>query len=303
MTTDRPANPVDFTVSYEGPSLDDHTMPVRDLAPALMALGEAFDRANAIVNGPRTEISLDIRATISGSFELMLVLHQALNPALNMMLFNGDFISNASALKDLIFGSAGLFGLLKGLRGRQPDTQLLADGVRFRASNFEVVVPIEVFRMWQDAPLRDQVNAILQPIARAGVERVLVKEGQEIIQKVEKDEVSYFIPPSPDTAEPAQFETVFPRQRLVLTSPSFDGTGKWRLHDGERNRWYRISDEVFNQEVQSRVRLFGTGDMLDCEVAVTQTLNQGGRPRMDYEIRRVLEHIPEIPRPTPRTLI
>ncbi len=51
---------VDFSVAYEGSSLDNHAMEVRDLAPALLALGQSVDRANTLLNGERASVSLQI---------------------------------------------------------------------------------------------------------------------------------------------------------------------------------------------------------------------------------------------------
>ena len=61
-----------FTIAYDGPALQDGAMEVRDLAPALLALGQLLDAANATLNGDAAKIKLQVKATGTGSFEIAL---------------------------------------------------------------------------------------------------------------------------------------------------------------------------------------------------------------------------------------
>ena len=50
----------DLRVAYDGEALAGHTMNVRDLGPALMALGEIFVEANKILNGDRAGVEVHV---------------------------------------------------------------------------------------------------------------------------------------------------------------------------------------------------------------------------------------------------
>jgi hypothetical protein len=65
-----------FTIAYDGPALRDGAMDVRDLAPALLALGQLLDAANAALNGDAAQLKLQVRATERGSFQIVLDLAQ-----------------------------------------------------------------------------------------------------------------------------------------------------------------------------------------------------------------------------------
>lgn len=59
-----------FTIAYDGPALRDHAMDVRDLAPAMMGLGQLFDAANTALNGDGTRVRVQVKATEPGCFQI-----------------------------------------------------------------------------------------------------------------------------------------------------------------------------------------------------------------------------------------
>ena len=241
-TTDRQT---EFAVSYEGPAFVEHTMEVRDLAPALLALGQAFDRANSLLNGDRASINLSIRATRPGSFELILFLEQMLEGAGDIL--TGDLFSSAANLTEIVTGGpvlgVGLFTLIKRLRGKKPNVgPQQPDGVIFEAENVRIVVPTEVARLYSDKPIRDQLEAFVRPLGREGVERVVFRRDQTELESVRREEVEYF---KAEAESANKTEYIIPRQRLQIASLVFNQKGKWRLSDGANVHWYAMEDQDF----------------------------------------------------------
>lgn len=61
-----------FSFIFDGESVRDGEIDVADLAPALIALGQAFKATGKIVLGPAADVSLKIRTMQHGSFEVFL---------------------------------------------------------------------------------------------------------------------------------------------------------------------------------------------------------------------------------------
>ena len=286
-------SPVEFVVSYDGPALAGHTIPVRDLAPALLALGQAFERANSILNAERASVSLEIRATAEGSFEIALVLKQLFDTAVDA--FSGDFVSSAANMKELLIGGPGavlgLIGLIKWLKGSHPKEVERTDdnNITLEIDKLRLKIPAKVLDLYNDSSLRDHVEAVVRPLARPGINKITFLENQQPLETVEESEVPYFEPEEP--IDTGTTQTIIPRQRLKLASVSFV-KGKWKLNDGEKTRWYGIRDKQFSDEVEEGQRRFGSGDLLICEVVMAQSIEPNGDLKLEYEITKVLNHMP-----------
>lgn len=288
--------PVEFVASYDGEALRQHTMPVRDLAPALLALGQAFDRANTVLNGDSTALTLEIRATTTGSFEVTLVLQQA---ALAGALFlTPDFLSTANTIKELVFGGhgiVGVFGLFKRFRGKRPKVVAeTPDGsITLEFDRVRLRVPSEVWQLYLDVLLRQYLEAVTRPLAKPGIDTLTFRENNENktpLETVTKEDVPAFTQGDAEVGAPSQ--TFIPKQRLQPGTVNLNNMGaKWRMSDGEISRQYTISDAEFLGQVARGERRFGSGDTLVCDVLMRQWDDAQGKLRTEHEIIRVLDHI------------
>ncbi len=284
----------EFRLAYTGEALVENTMDVRDLAPSLFALGELFTRANTMLNGDLTSVSLKVRATAPGSFELLLMLTQAYHATTQIM--TGDLVTSATNLKDLVigipkFGGDNLFRLFKKLKGQKPTvSEQGPHGVTLKASNIEVFVPTEVFRLHQDNDIRRLAQAIVEPLFRQGIDTMVIKEGAKELESVSKQDAPSFTSAIvTEGTEGAVIENIIPTLALRLVSPTFDvKRSKWRLDDGAGSKWYGIADETFLNEVRDHQRRFGMGDYLICRVKTVQRVTEKGL-EMERTILSVLE--------------
>ena len=285
----------DFTLAYDGAAIQAGTMDVRDLAPALMAVGQLFDAANRTLNGSEAPpIKVNVKATSHGSFEINLEVIQTFLESARTLL-SGDWVTAALSLKELVLGGAatigGMIWLVKKLRGRTPDRieRLSENTVRITIDGQTWEIPLKLLRLYQDVAVRKAYEElVLVPLQKDGIDEFKVLEARQVIATVEKGESVYFIAPEPPST--VVVEDVR-RSAFSIVSLAFKEDNKWRLHDGNNQISAIIEDADFMRKVDANLIRFAKGDVLVCEVKVRQTQTGQGL-KTDYTVVRVIEHRP-----------
>lgn len=277
-----------FIISYQGEALEAHEMDVRDLAPALMSLGQLFDESNRVLNQDKAEIKLQVKAIAPGSFELLFELSQTLSSQIGAIL-SGDFIQNALTLKELIFCStAGLWWLLKKLKGQEPDkiTDLGNGTVRITFQNETFDVPVSLLRLYEDLAVRKATEKVLEPLNKTGIDTIEVREKTKTLIHIQKEDLPYF--DAPLIQDSIILQDVR-EMAFSIISLAFKEENKWRLHDGNNTINAVIKDAVFLRRVEESLVSFSKGDYLICKVKITQKQTEQGL-KTDYEIQEVMKH-------------
>ncbi|KKW10529.1 MAG: hypothetical protein UY50_C0032G0005 [Parcubacteria group bacterium GW2011_GWA2_49_9] len=283
-----------FRLAYDGPALANHEMDVKDLAPALLAVGELLEEANSILNNNRVSLTVNIKATEPGSIDVVLSAFQSLSSQV-VGLFNSDGTNALLNVVDILKllgiggGTTGLIALIKWIKNRP-----IKNITKIDTKNFKIEMEDGEVRMTNKTEIdlfsvlsiRKNMETIVHtPLKREGIEKVAFSINDKK-EEINKKESEYFEAPvvSEEPIDEIEIE-----QSLQIVNISFQPGGKWRFSDGNATFFADILDEEFVEKVQRNMTSFAKDDVLRVKLKRKQSILSGSI-KTDYIILKVLDH-------------
>lgn len=281
---------VELILKYDGPAVEDGSMDVRDLAPALLAVGNLIDACNEVINGKSTLSRVQVRTVAPGSFSV------GLDVAVDFIktikdIFSGPEATAAANIITILTGSGatyGVFRLVAWLRGKQPDKiSKSKDGkVNVEIDGKKIEVDEIVARVSLDVNVRLAIERVVaEPLSKDGIDSVEFGN-QKHVEKIEKKDGSFFLAPMGTLS--GEYESRY-RGPFSIVSLSFKQGNKWKLNDGKSQLSATVLDENYLRRVDNNEISFAKGDVLICDVRVMTRQDIKGL-KAEYFIERVVEH-------------
>jgi hypothetical protein len=282
-------------IGYDGEAVRGGSMDVRELAPALLALGDLLEESNTILNAGHGKLSTHVKSDFKrGSFEVNLELVQSLADQAAFLLEHCKSWS-AADIATFVGLSAGstvsLIKFLKWLGKRKVKcTTVIQNGnikIETDGDYDSIEVSPEVVRLAKNKKVRLHLKAAVAPLNRLGIDVFYAKENGAVIENVEKKQLEAFeVPEIPDQELTDQTRQV----AVKLIGVFFEENLKWKLADGENRFNASVKDEQFQKRIDAGEK-FSKSDILVVNLRTRQISTSEGI-KNEHEILEVLKHIP-----------
>lgn len=283
----------DFTLTYDGPALRSHEMNVRDLAPAMLAVGELFEALNRLYNGKLADVAVNVTALQPGSFQVGFDVVQLVRDATAFL--SGAEVTAVLNLKAVIgIGASckGLLWLTRRLKGRSPERiEKLSPGqFRLTLEGDTFTIPMEVLQAYQELAVRKAVERIVsKPLSRDGIDEIRFEDQGVVVERISKEELTFYKAPEPGSDVIVEDDR---RAAYTIRDLSFDEDGLWKLNDGPNPIKVVIEDRAFLDRIEHNDIRFAKHDVLLCLVHFVQRRGPKGGVVNEYTVKEVIEHIP-----------
>lgn len=285
----------DFSIVYDGETVQEGSIDARQLAPALLALADVIDEAQPLISELEGRISLRVRSDFErGSFEVHLEIAKLYTQFKE--LFSG---SDATAFANLFqivgiagfAGALGLFPLIKKAKRRKSTSITVERSERvqivFEGDEEPVVTDRRTLQLFQNLRVRKAVEQIITPLMKGGIDRFEIKHRGRSTFEVSEQEAQYFVAPTEHEGETASALDT----RVSIVVANFQQGNKWRVSDGSRTIYVAIEDTDFVRAVQTGQEAFRKGDILHVRLQTRQWM-EGGELRAEFTILKVYDHEP-----------
>ena len=289
-----------FSLIFNGPAVDNGEIDVKDLAPALMALGELIQAANEEINGEHARIAVKLQATKKGSFEVNMTLVQSFGEQalllIDSLASHKDGLAAAKDLAEIIFQvgavgagvGGGFFALMKWLRNKKPDRVETKGGDTYiHVGDTHFITNSHAVALAENLEVREQAKNFVAVLLKEGIDEISTRLGQKEKLTIKKSEASYFDVPQ---IEEEILEDIEREMFLQIDSLSFREGNKWRMTDGGEPFYAVLEDVDFLNRIAKGEVSFSKNDYLHCLVHECQIRTVKGQLKKERKIIRVIEH-------------
>lgn len=277
----------EMSIRYAGEALEDGRMPIKDLAPALLAISGALQEIQRIKDPNQPTLAVDIKATKKGSFIVDLIL--ANGPDVFSRAVDLLTSRDTEAFLNLVGYGSLFFGMFKLIKSKTKKEEKLESGqTKITLDNGETVIMGDSdLQVYRSVEFRTQIRQAVTPLEKEGIDSIeFSSEKIEKLKITKSDVKSFDVPNIKDEEMPSSTSIIY----VQLLNVAFEH-GKWRFFDGSSKFFATIEDEGFMEAITKGTQQFSTNDRLKVKLRTEQKMTARGL-ESEFYIEEVLEHIP-----------
>lgn len=279
-------------IVYDGENLQSGLIPIKELAPSLMAFAEAMEAAYIQLNGTEKQLQIYVKSDFEkGSFKVNVLL--GLTNLQNLIsIFTPLTLSNLSDFINIFANVINFISLLKNRKIEKAQasgnniTINVSDGATFIISKDE-------FEVFKNINVRKGIREVVKPLSKGDIENFkIISDNNTELVHIAKEQAGYFDIDEKQVEEKLTDSTFIKIYSLV--SVSFKEDNKWRLNDGANTIYATMLDQNFLSQIDKGNVSFAKHDLIKAEMRAVQTRNIENVLKNEYEILKVLELVKTI---------
>ena len=293
-----------LTIAYDGSALQDGTMDVKELAPALLAFGSLLDEANKELNGSDAKLQVLVKSDFkAGSFHVDFEIARTLMEQVSLLWsiappFTVDEILKFLGLVSIFPSTTGLtlLELFRMIAGRKIKKGTVIENnnikLEFEDNSQSIIINKNVYNLFVNLDVQTSVQKILKPLERDGIDRFFSQKDGKIEREIHKSEIQYYCTPEV-TKKNFEEEIIMENTTKVafkIVTASFEEGYKWRLTNGQDKITATIKDQSFIDQIDRNEVSISKKDILIAEMKTIQWQLEDGGIKTENEIIKVLEH-------------
>ena len=152
-----------------------------------------------------------------------------------------------------------------------------------------ITISQSVVKLYNSGDVRKSLEGALKPLDRDGIDKFEVKQGDVVIESINKEGYEHFKSTIKDVEQPLTEERS--TMHLEVIKPSFQEGLKWTLSDGDGTLNADMGDREFLEKVYRGGIGFVKGDVLKVEMQTKSWHSMEGL-RTERKILKVIEVLP-----------
>jgi arsenate reductase-like glutaredoxin family protein len=290
-----------LTIAYDGSALQNGSMDVKELAPALLAFGSLLDEVNKELNGSESKLQVLVKSDFkTGSFHVDFEIARTLMEQVGLFLgnipsFSVEQILNHIGLVSTISGIT-LLELFRKIAGRKIKKGTVIEDnnikLEFEDNSQSISVNKNIYQLFINLNVQTAVQKVLKPLERDGIDRFFSQKDGKVEREISKSELPYYRTPevSKKSSDDEKILESTSKVAFKIITASFEEGYKWRLTNGQDKITAAINDQSFISRIDNNEVSISKSDTLIVEMKTTQWQSQNGSIKTENEIIEVLEH-------------